>query len=66
MRRVRRNVDRHRDDGMPWILYDVNDNYTPDWLPVYNRRRGLLVDTANFDPVDYFQVFFSVKNFTNT
>eukprot|EP00745_Piridium_sociabile_P004562 TRINITY_DN12743_c0_g1_i2.p1 TRINITY_DN12743_c0_g1~~TRINITY_DN12743_c0_g1_i2.p1 ORF type:complete len:167 (+),score=34.64 TRINITY_DN12743_c0_g1_i2:343-843(+) len=36
----------------------MEDPFEQDWLPPFTRRRGVLVDTRDFSPVDYFQLFF--------
>ena len=46
------------DQTWEWHRYDDLDDYYPQWLPEYQRHRGVLVDTADFAPVDYFQLFF--------
>jgi hypothetical protein len=41
-----------------WHAYDDIDPYEPDWMPPYSRQRSVLVDTSDFNPVDYFKLFF--------
>ena len=41
-----------------WEVYDDFDPFESDWLPKYQRPRGILVDTHEFKPVDYFSLFF--------
>lgn len=44
-------------DAMEWEPY--LDDYDASWLPEYNPpRKGVLVDTDGFSPVDYFKLFF--------
>ena len=42
-----------------WHYYDIEDPYEPDWLPVYDRRQSILVDTSDFSPVDFFKCLLS-------
>ena len=41
-----------------WDIYDNRNDYCPEWLQQYQRRHGVLVETSDFAPVDYFQLFF--------
>lgn len=41
-----------------WEDYDDFDPFECDWLPNYQRPHGILVDTSDFKPVDYFSLFF--------
>ena len=34
------------------------DPFAPDWLPVYDKRQSVLVDTSDFSPIDFFKLFF--------
>ena len=34
------------------------DPYESDWLQDFTRRRGVLVDTDDYEPLDYFKLFF--------
>lgn len=47
-----------------WEDYDDFDPFECDWLPNYQRPRGILVDTSDFKPVDYFSLFFSDEALT--
>ena len=38
-------------------------HWQSDWLPDYNRRKGVLVDTSDFMPVEYFKLFFPDEAF---
>ncbi len=38
--------------------YEFDDPYTPDWLPEYRRRAGVLVDTSDFKAFDFFKLYF--------
>lgn len=49
---------RAPEDPFKWIPYEEEDPYSPDWLMSYQRRRGVLVDTSDFTPVDFFKYFF--------
>ena len=40
------------------FLCSFSDPFEPEWLPPYQSQREILVDTRNFVPVDYFQLFF--------
>ena len=62
------DFDQLRQQGQPpwqfeWEGYDDLDPYQPDWLPGYDRRPGILVETTDFQPVDYFQQFFPREAF---
>lgn len=37
-----------------WTMYDLIDPFTPDWLPEFTAPRGVLVNTEDYSPVDYF------------
>ena len=52
------NRQRPTADLFQWTPYHTGDPYEPNWLCDYRRRRGILVDTTNFKPVDYFKLFF--------
>jgi len=42
-----------------WDIYDNHDDYCPEWLLQYHQcRHGVLDETNDFAPVDYFQLFF--------
>lgn len=45
-------------DTWDWRMYDDLDDYYPQWLPEYKGQRGVLVDTSDFTPLNYFQLFF--------
>ena len=52
------------EDPFKWIAYTTEDPYEPDWLMTYKNKRGVLVDTSTFQPVDYFKLFFPDEVFT--
>ena len=55
-----RNHRNHRDRQaaqIEWVLYEDIDPYESVWLQDYNERQGILVDTTNFTPVDFFYLF---------
>ena len=41
-----------------WVTDEFIDPFSNDWLPDYTRRRGVLVDTSDYKPVDYFKLYF--------
>lgn len=34
------------------------DDIDQTWIPLFREKTGVLVDTVNFEPVDYFKLFF--------
>ncbi|CAH1788330.1 unnamed protein product [Owenia fusiformis] len=59
--------DRPRRHAIPpdngqydWHLYDSTDPYEVNWIQEFNipRRGGVLVNTDNFTPYDYFKIFY--------
>ena len=43
-----------------WEVLDPDEEFElEEWLPNYDRRRGVLVDTTDFEAIDYFRMFFS-------
>ena len=44
--------------GFNWLDYPDIDPWEPSWLPNFQPSRGVLVNTLNFEPVDYFKLFF--------
>jgi hypothetical protein len=42
-----------------WHTYPDEDPYVNEWLRPYTRPRGVLVNTTNYKPVDYFKVYFT-------
>ena len=44
--------------GFNWLDYPYIDPWEPSWLPDFQPSRGVLVNTLNFEPVDYFKLFF--------
>ena len=49
--------DRPAEQVVEWEVYEHIDPYQSEWLQDYNERRGILVDTSNFAPVDFFYLF---------
>ena len=47
-----------------WHEYPDIDPWDSSWLPNFQRQRGVLVDTTDFQPVNYFQLFFPDSVFT--
>ena len=41
-----------------WEDVSIYDNIDQTWIPPFQQRTGVLVDTVNFQPVDYFKLFF--------
>ena len=41
----------------------VPENFRPNGLQGYRQRRGVLVDTTDFKPVDYFKLYFTNQVF---
>lgn len=54
---------QHVEMNFDWQAYDDLDPYQVDWLPDYNRRSGILLDTSDFSPADYFQLYFPDEAF---
>lgn len=50
---VRYGAAQDAGNNFVWDYYEMEDPYEPDWLPVYDRRQSVLVDTSDFSPVDY-------------
>ena len=46
-----------------WSVYDDNDPWEPDWIPPFSGHTGVLVDTTDFSPVDYFRLYFPENAF---
>ncbi len=53
---VRHPRDRQAEQ-IEWEVYEDFDPYESVWLQDYNERQGILVDTTNFTPVDFFHLF---------
>ena len=49
--------------NLNWDTYDGVDPYESEWLPGFTGRQGVLVDTTDFDPLKYFQLFFPEEAF---
>lgn len=49
--------------GFHWEYYDDFDPFDSDWLPEFTQPSGVLVDTTDFQPVDYFKLFFPDEAF---
>lgn len=43
-----------QDEHIEWEVYKDFDPYERVWLQDYNERQGILVNTTNFTPVDFF------------
>ena len=56
VRHLRNRRDRQAAQ-IEWELYEDIDPYESVWLQDYNERQGILVDTTNFTPVDFFYLF---------
>ena len=52
------NTDGENTADFNWTMYGNGDLHNANWLQPYSRRRGVLVDTEGFQPVDFFKVFF--------
>ncbi|XP_076363099.1 uncharacterized protein LOC143253311 [Tachypleus tridentatus] len=50
--------DQNQDPKFPWQYYCNTDNFESDWLPDSTSHTGVLIDTANFTPFQYFKLFF--------
>ena len=46
-----------------WEVYECLDQFESNWLPKYQRPRGILVHTNDFEPVNYFTLFFPSEAF---
>ena len=57
------NVDYNQHSTFAWEYYSYIDPFESDWLQDYTERQGILVDTADFEPVDYFYQFFPEEAF---
>lgn len=56
--RTARTGDRQAGPAIEWEVYEDIDPYeSEEWLQEYNERQGILVDTSNFGPVDFFHLF---------
>ena len=60
VRHPRRRRDRQAAQ-IEWEVYEDIDSYESVWLQDYNERQGILVDTMNFTPVDFFYNLFMPK-----
>ena len=56
VRHLRNRRDRQAAQ-IEWEHYEDVDPYESVWLQDYNERQGILVDTTNFTPVDFFYLF---------
>lgn len=54
----RNNAQNMLNNDFDWDVYDFHDPYSPDWLPSYQRRRSILVDTSDFSPLNFFKLYF--------
>ena len=52
-----RHPRSHQAEQIEWEVYEDFDPYESVWLQDYNERQGILVDTTNFSPVDFFHLF---------
>ncbi|KAG2458474.1 WDR37 protein, partial [Polypterus senegalus] len=41
-----------------WEKYPDIDPWEPNWLPDFTRQHGLLLDSTDYQPLDYFRLFF--------
>ena len=57
------NIDYNQHSTFAWEYYSYIDPFESDWLQDYTERHGILVDTADFQPVDYFYQFFPEEAF---
>lgn len=48
---------RRAEQPMEWEVYEDIDPYESVWLEDYNERQGILFDSSNFAPVDFFKLF---------
>ena len=46
-----------------WRNVDFSDYFEDDWLET-PRQRGILIDTSDYKPVDFFKYFFPVDTMT--
>lgn len=56
VRHLRNRCDRQAAQ-IEWEHYEDVNPYESVWLQDYNERQGILVDTTNFTPVDFFYLF---------
>ena len=62
VRHLRNRRDRQAAQ-IEWEHYEDVDPYESVWLRDYNERQGILVDTTNFTPVDFFYLFMPEAEF---
>lgn len=46
-----------------WEFYSYLDPFESNWLPEYKKTSGILIETTDFEPVDYFYSFFPEEAF---
>ena len=52
--RLPRNRRNRQVEQIEWEVYEDVDPYESVWLQDYSERQGILVNTANFTPVDFY------------
>ena len=55
--RLPRNRRNRQAEQIEWEVYEDFDPYESVWLQDYSERQGILVNTTNFTPVDFFYLF---------
>lgn len=61
LQNIRRGNVGDENEQYYWGLYELEDLFDPNWLPEFRRRRGVLVVTDAFQPVDFFRLYFPVE-----
>jgi len=56
--RAPRSTTTTQDPEFHWDSYDWMDPYSNDWLPPFQQRPGVLVDTSDFGCIDFFSLVF--------
>ena len=56
------SVSNHDPTNIDWAFYSL-DPFESVWLPKYNEKPAILIETTDFEPVDYFYTFFPEKAF---
>ena len=56
-------TNNHDPMNIHWEFYSYLDPFESDWLPEKKKTSGILIETTDFEPVDYFYSFFPEEAF---
>ena len=57
------SVSNHDPTNIDWEFYSYLGPFESDWLPKYSEKPGILIETTDFESVDYFYTFFPEEAF---